>query len=102
MMKLIKESLLVLTDSGGLQKEAFWSNVPCITLRDETEWVETVKEGANRIVGASSVKIKETVNFVIQNYDNETTRIRIDRNPYYYGGAGKIITKGLIGFLNKS
>jgi UDP-N-acetylglucosamine 2-epimerase len=102
MMKLVRESLLVLTDSGGLQKEAFWSNVPCITLRDETEWGETVKEGANRIVGASSVKIKEAVNFVIQNYDNETARMRIAGNPYYFGGAGRIITKGLTDFLKRS
>ncbi|MCX7771409.1 MAG: UDP-N-acetyl glucosamine 2-epimerase, partial [Proteobacteria bacterium] len=47
MVKLTKESLLVLTDSGGLQKEAFWLSVPCITLREETEWLETVELGWN-------------------------------------------------------
>lgn len=47
MVKLTKESLLVLTDSGGLQKEAFWLGVSCITLREETEWIETVELGWN-------------------------------------------------------
>lgn len=47
MVKLTKESRIVLTDSGGLQKEAFWLDVPCITLREETEWIETIELGWN-------------------------------------------------------
>jgi UDP-GlcNAc3NAcA epimerase len=57
MLSLTENCRLVLTDSGGLQKEAYFFNKYCITLRDQTEWVELVHAGANRIAGAKRATI---------------------------------------------
>jgi len=57
MLKLIEGSSMVLTDSGGLQKEAFFFHKFCITLRDETEWVELVEGGFNQLAGADAARI---------------------------------------------
>ncbi|MGD8317708.1 MAG: UDP-N-acetylglucosamine 2-epimerase (non-hydrolyzing) [Myxococcales bacterium] len=54
MLALLDRCSLVITDSGGLQKEAFYVGRPCVTVRDETEWVETVELGWNRLVGADA------------------------------------------------
>lgn len=61
MIMLEKNARLILTDSGGVQKEAYWFNVPCITLRDETEWVELVEKGFNTIVGANTEVILQEI-----------------------------------------
>lgn len=57
MVELLKSCKFVMTDSGGLQKEAYFFDKPCLTMRDETEWVELVKNGVNTLVGADKDKI---------------------------------------------
>lgn len=64
MISFLSRCDLVLTDSGGLQKEAYFFEKPCVTFRDETEWVELVEVGANKVVGAS----KNAIISAAQNY----------------------------------
>lgn len=61
MVALEKSAVVIITDSGGVQKEAYFHGVPCVTLRDETEWVETVEAGWNTIVGADRDNILDAV-----------------------------------------
>ena len=61
MIQLEKYAKKILTDSGGVQKEAYFYRVPCITLRDETEWVETIEDGWNILVGTDTSRILKAV-----------------------------------------
>jgi UDP-N-acetylglucosamine 2-epimerase len=92
MISLEKHARKILTDSGGVQKEAFYLNVPCVTLRDKTEWPETVDLGANRVVGTNAQKIREAV------------LTPQDRGPYHSTpyGEGKASQKIVDALLSSS
>jgi UDP-N-acetylglucosamine 2-epimerase len=60
-LALVANARAVLTDSGGLQREAYWLRTPCLTLRDRTEWVETVACGANRLVDLDADRVRRAL-----------------------------------------
>jgi UDP-GlcNAc3NAcA epimerase len=66
MVELLKYCTLVMTDSGGVQKEAFFFKKPCITLREQTEWTELVEHGFNEVVGTDQSRIYSAFNNALQ------------------------------------
>jgi len=82
MLWLEKNSQKIITDSGGVQKEAYWFKIPCITLRDTTEWIETVRNGWNILVGNNDKKII-----------NAIRKFNPFQKQYNYFGNGKTAEK---------
>lgn len=88
MLELLRRSEVVVTDSGGLQKEAYFFDKPCITLRDETEWTELVQVGHNELVGADEKKFLSALQ---RAFNSEKTWVK---TLYGDGDAGsKIVSK---------
>lgn len=93
MIWLLQHTGLVLTDSGGVQKEAFFFGKACVTMRDQTEWVELIENGANELVGADTNKI---IKAAMRNLG----RIVKDEHKLYGGGmAAKQMVKVLSDYI---
>lgn len=93
MLQLIGGASMVITDSGGLQKEAYFMGKPCVTLRDETEWVELVEVGANVLTGTNTDLIRQAIerrNWVISQVE-----------LYGMGRAARLIAEDLLRRLEK-
>ena len=93
-LMLISRAKLILTDSGGIQKEAFLLRIPCVTLRDNTEWIETVELGGNILAGADKNKIIKGASSML---DNPPKNIK---NPFGDGKASERIVD-VISILNQ-
>lgn len=90
MVALEQEARLILTDSGGVQKEAFFYGVPCITMRDETEWVETIASGWNRLAPPESARILKAVDDALLGLPASKTE------PYGNGNAAVMIIQRIL------
>ncbi|MFQ6064313.1 MAG: non-hydrolyzing UDP-N-acetylglucosamine 2-epimerase [Candidatus Bathyarchaeia archaeon] len=96
MLRLVEDAKIVFTDSGGLQKEAFWLHTFCITLRATTEWIETVELGANVLVGNSRERIVGKVRecLALESLDSKLKGVP---NPFGDGSASTRIIEVLKG-----
>jgi len=90
MVYLLKNCCLVMTDSGGLQKEAYFFKKSCITLRDETEWVELVENGFNILTGSEKNKIYSAVTQLLDK------KLLFDIDLYGHGKACEQLVKELL------
>jgi UDP-N-acetylglucosamine 2-epimerase len=95
LIALLESAAAVLTDSGGIQKEAFLLGVPCVTMRRATEWPETVRAGANVLVDADGKKILQAV---LQATKKQRPRRRpiLARNPFGDGKASNRIVNTIL------
>jgi UDP-N-acetylglucosamine 2-epimerase len=101
-LKLMKNATLVLTDSGGMQKEAFWLRTPCITMRENTEWIETVQLRANCLTGANAQRIVSVARQIIEDKQRVAKKMKGLPNPFGNGRASQNILEAIRSYLTGS
>ena len=102
MLQLIDAARFVVTDSGGLQKEAAFLSTGCITLREETEWSETVAMGINSTVGQNHQRLNAAYENAVNNPDLFTQAVLSEMdNQYGRGNAAELIVQDLVGWLSE-
>ena len=94
MVYLLERCSLVITDSGGLQKEAFFFKKPCVTVREETEWVELVENKYNFVAGTSADKVYAAFKEMVKR------KLKFDKDLYGDGKAGEKIIRMILKFDN--
>jgi UDP-GlcNAc3NAcA epimerase len=92
MVALEQGAKIIMTDSGGIQKEAFFFEVPCLTMRNETEWVETIDANANILVGTDSSLVEQS----FANLESGKWQPNFDARPYGCGNAAETIVNSLV------
>ena len=97
-LALVKHARFVMTDSGGLQQESFLLGTPCVTLRNGTEWVETVRCGANLLAGSEPGRILDAVRRIEEGRGSIKERIS-GLKPYGDGEASDKIIEAAMGWL---
>jgi len=96
MLQLVNDAKLLITDSGGLQKEAFWLKTPCVTIRKNTEWIETLQGKRNIVMNKIT---NSSFDLITKMYKKNTLQKNSSKSPFGNGNASKKIVSILSNYL---
>lgn len=100
MLVTVEGAKLIITDSGGLQKEAAFVNTPCVTVREETEWTETIEAGVNTLTGTGESSIEQAVALAMDMQFNEAVAQSLDR-CFGSGSAAETIVNDMVRYFSR-